>query len=118
MRDSSFMNTSPTVPPTAITTVSTISEEVNSKPSTSTFRTPIGQNWVRDDYHAYKRNSHFRQGTSFTPMKRINEPLNPYGSYLNIDCAINAEELIDQWMQDMQFAIGNIEFDNRNAQVQ
>ena len=35
MRDSSFMNTSPTVPPTAITTVSTISEEVNSKPSTN-----------------------------------------------------------------------------------
>lgn len=35
-----------------------------------------------------------------------------------IDCAINAEELIDQWMQDMQFAIVNIEFDNRNAQVQ
>ena len=36
--------------------------------------------------------------SQYTPLEKMrNEPINPYGIYLDLDCVNNVEEVIDKW---------------------
>ena len=59
-------------------------------------RTPTNFNRPTSGYAGLM--SSVRKEDNFTPYESLkNEPINPFGIYLNLDCVTNIEEAIDKW---------------------
>lgn len=50
--------------------------------------------------------SSMRTNRKYTPLETIkNEPINPFGVYLDLDCTNNIEEVIDKWETTLRITI-------------
>ena len=64
-------------------------------------------------HHTYNNDK-----SQYTPSEKMrNEPINPYGIYIDLDCINNVEEAIDKWETALRIAVDINGFDKSTTMV-